>query len=41
MAGNTVYEKTAQLNVKIIKAGKTPLFEEEKTKEAKPEEKAE
>lgn len=28
MAGNTVYEKTAQLNVKVVKAGKTPLFEE-------------
>ncbi len=29
-AGNTVFEKTAQLNLKVIKMGKTPLFEEPK-----------
>lgn len=30
MAGNTVYEKTAQINLKVLKHGKTPLFEEKK-----------
>jgi small subunit ribosomal protein S6e len=28
VAGNTVHEKTAQINVKIIKEGREPLFEE-------------
>lgn len=27
-AGNTVFDKTAQINLKVLKAGKTPLFEE-------------
>ncbi|MGV8168770.1 MAG: S6e family ribosomal protein [Candidatus Nanoarchaeia archaeon] len=35
VAGNTVYQKTAQINLKVLKHGKTPLFEE------KAEEKAE
>ncbi|MFT4283059.1 MAG: 30S ribosomal protein S6e [Candidatus Woesearchaeota archaeon] len=40
VAGNTVFDKTAQINLKVLKAGKTPLFEEEKPaeEEAKPEE---
>lgn len=25
IAGNTIYEKTAQINVKVVKEGKTPL----------------
>ena len=29
VAGNTVYEKTAQINLKVLKAGKKPLGEEE------------
>ena len=33
MAGNTIYEKTAQINLKVTKSGKTPLFEEEKPTE--------
>lgn len=28
VAGNTIYEKTAQVNVKVIKYGPKPLFEE-------------
>ena len=28
VAGNTIYAKTAQINLKVIKHGKTPLFEE-------------
>ena len=28
MAGNTIIEKTAQINVKVVKKGKEPLFEE-------------
>lgn len=28
VAGNTVYEKTAQINVKVVKHGSTPLFAE-------------
>ncbi|MBN1792659.1 30S ribosomal protein S6e [Candidatus Woesearchaeota archaeon] len=36
VAGNTVYENTAQVNLKVLKAGQKPLFEE-----AKPEEKKE
>ncbi|MCF7872273.1 30S ribosomal protein S6e [Candidatus Woesearchaeota archaeon] len=30
MAGNTIHEKTAQINLKVLKEGKTPLFEEPK-----------
>ncbi|MCF7867019.1 30S ribosomal protein S6e [Candidatus Woesearchaeota archaeon] len=30
MAGNTIYERTAQINLKVVKEGKTPLFEEAK-----------
>jgi len=30
VAGNTISGKTAQINLKVIKHGKTPLFEEEK-----------
>ncbi|MGV8162663.1 MAG: S6e family ribosomal protein [Candidatus Nanoarchaeia archaeon] len=30
VAGNTVYQKTAQINLKVLKHGKTPLFEEKK-----------
>lgn len=40
MAGNTVYEKTAQINLKVLKAGKTPLFEEPKAEEPAPAEEA-
>jgi small subunit ribosomal protein S6e len=28
VAGNTVFAKTAQINLKVLKHGKTPLFEE-------------
>lgn len=41
LAGNTIYEKTAQVNLKATKQGSTPLFEESKepkTDEAKKEE---
>lgn len=34
VAGNTVYAKTAQINLKVLKHGHTPLFEE-KTEEKK------
>ena len=30
VAGNTIYEQTAQINLKVIKAGAQPLFEEKK-----------
>lgn len=40
MAGNTVYDRTAQINLKVLKAGKDSLFEEEKKEEPKPKEKA-
>jgi len=30
VAGNTITSKTAQINLKVTKAGKTPLFEESK-----------
>ncbi|MFT4313042.1 MAG: 30S ribosomal protein S6e [Candidatus Woesearchaeota archaeon] len=30
VAGNTIGDETAQVNVKVVKAGKTPLFEEPK-----------
>jgi small subunit ribosomal protein S6e len=35
VAGNTVHDSTAQINVKVVKAGSGPLFEEKK--EAAPE----
>ncbi len=34
VAGNTIGEQTAQVNIKVVKAGKTPLFEEPKQEEA-------
>jgi small subunit ribosomal protein S6e len=38
VAGNTIYEKTAQVNMKVTKKGREPLFGEEPAKaEAKPE----
>ncbi|MBN2881352.1 30S ribosomal protein S6e [Candidatus Woesearchaeota archaeon] len=39
IAGNTIYEKTAQINVKVLKTGSEVLFEEKKEEAA--EEKAE
>ena len=38
VAGNTVFSKTAQINLKVVKAGSKPLIEkkEEKKEEAKP-----
>ncbi len=36
VAGNTIFEKTAQVNVKVVKYGSKPLFEEKK--EEKPSE---
>ena len=45
VAGNTVTSKTVQINLKVTKQGKTPLFEEPKVEaekeSAKPEEKSE
>ncbi len=47
VASNTINENTSQINVKVVKEGKTPLFEEpkeessEKAKEEKSEEKKE
>ncbi|PLW80151.1 30S ribosomal protein S6e [Candidatus Woesearchaeota archaeon] len=38
VAGNTVYEKTAQINTKIVKAGKTDIFAEPVAEEAPAEE---
>jgi len=41
VAGNTIYEGTAQINLKVTKQGKEPLIskkEEAKPEEAKPEE---
>ncbi len=38
VAGNTVHDKTVQINLKVIKHGKTPLFEEAKEEETKTEE---
>lgn len=32
VAGNTVHEKTAQINLKVLKHGKNPLFEEKSDK---------
>lgn len=40
VAGNTVFDKTAQVNLKVVKSGKTPLFEEEKPAEEAPKEEA-
>ena len=34
LAGNTIYSKTAQINLKVLKVGKAPLFEEKKPAEA-------
>ncbi len=34
IAGNTIHSRTAQINLKVAKQGKTPLFEEEKAEEA-------
>lgn len=39
IAGNTIYENTAQVNLKVTKSGSAPLFE--KTEEAPAEEKKE
>ena len=39
VAANTIFEKTAQVNVKVIKNGKTPLEEPEVKDEASAEEK--
>jgi small subunit ribosomal protein S6e len=44
VAGNTIYSKTAQINLKILKQGTTPLIEEKKEEgksEAKEEKAAE
>jgi len=43
VAGNTIYEGTAQVNVVMIKKGSEPLFKEtdEEKKEVKPEESTE
>lgn len=45
VAGNTIYSKTAQINLKVLKQGAQPLIEEKKAdeaekKEEKPQEKA-
>lgn len=37
VAANTIYAKTAQINLKVIKHGKTPLFSEPATEEQKTE----
>ena len=39
MAGNTIFSKTSQINLKVLKQGKAPLFEEEKPAEAPAEDK--
>lgn len=42
VAGNTVYSKTAQINLKVLKQGEKPLIEEKaEAKEEKAEEKKE
>ena len=41
VAGNTIYSKTAQINLKVLKHGEKPLIEEKKEGEAKGEAKAE
>lgn len=40
VAGNTIYDGTVQVNMKVIKHGKTPLFEEEKPAEEASKEEA-
>ena len=35
LAGNTIHEKTAQINLKATKHGNAPLYEEPKAEEAK------
>lgn len=40
VAGNTVHAKTAQINLKVLKHGKQPLFEEAPAAEEKPAEDA-
>ena len=40
VAGNTITSKTVQINLKVTKAGKTPLFEEPKQESAEPKEEA-
>ncbi|PIN81567.1 30S ribosomal protein S6e [Candidatus Woesearchaeota archaeon CG10_big_fil_rev_8_21_14_0_10_32_9] len=37
VAANTIYSKTAQINLKVIKHGKTPLFSEPVAEEQKTE----
>lgn len=37
-AGNTIYEKTAQINAKIIKYGKEPFITKEEEKKEEPQE---
>ena len=39
VAGNTVFANTAQVNLKVLKAGKEPLFEEKKEEPAAGEKK--
>ena len=34
VAGNTIYSKTAQINLKVVKTGAKPLFEEPKQEES-------
>jgi small subunit ribosomal protein S6e len=34
VAGNTIYQKTAQINLKVLKHGSAPLFEEKAEKKA-------
>jgi small subunit ribosomal protein S6e len=41
VAGNTIHDKTVQINMKVVKYGKTPLFEEPKAEEAAEEPKTE
>jgi len=41
VAGNTVYSKTAQINLKVLKQGEKPLVEEKKEDAAAKEEKTE
>jgi len=36
VAGNTVYSKTAQVNLKVLKHGSKPLFKEDKKEESAP-----
>lgn len=37
VAGNTIYANTAQVNLKVLKYGEKPLFEEKKEEEKKAE----